>query len=102
MNKTYIGVDIGKQGAIAIIKENSEIVVTKMPLIKTELDYHELSQIINGATVHRGSIHVVFEKLGVIFGYFLRLDTGWQMNGFFKGKPIWYFAMGLDFVSLGG
>ncbi|MCU0380044.1 MAG: hypothetical protein MUE58_02540 [Chitinophagaceae bacterium] len=32
-----------------------------------------------------------------LLGYFLRLDTGWPMTGFFSGKPIWYFAMGLDF-----
>lgn len=38
-----------------------------------------------------------FGARSVIFGYFLRLDTGWEMNGFFKGKPIWYFSMGLDF-----
>ncbi|WP_336515259.1 hypothetical protein [Pollutibacter soli] len=32
-----------------------------------------------------------------LLGYFLRLDTGWPMGGFFQGKPQWYFAMGLDF-----
>jgi hypothetical protein len=32
-----------------------------------------------------------------IAGYFLRVDTGWPMLGFFKGKPIWYFGMGVDF-----
>lgn len=32
-----------------------------------------------------------------LLGYFLRLDTGWPMTGFFSGKPVWYFAMGLDF-----
>ncbi len=32
-----------------------------------------------------------------LLGYFLRLDTAWEMNAFFKGKPIWYFAMGVDF-----
>lgn len=67
-NKSYIAVDIGKHGAIAIITENSEITVIKMPLIKTELDYHQLSQIINGAVTYSGKTHVVFEKLGVIFG----------------------------------
>ena len=38
-----------------------------------------------------------FGVRSTILGYFLRLDTAWEMNGFFKGKPIWYFAMGLDF-----
>jgi hypothetical protein len=32
-----------------------------------------------------------------LLGYFLRLDAGWPMGGFFRGKPQWYFAMGLDF-----
>ena len=32
-----------------------------------------------------------------LLGYFLRLDTAWEMNTFFQGKPIWYFAMGMDF-----
>ncbi len=33
-----------------------------------------------------------------IAGYFLRVDTAWPMNnGFFYGKPKWYFALGVDF-----
>ncbi|BAV09248.1 hypothetical protein SAMN05421788_101688 [Filimonas lacunae] len=32
-----------------------------------------------------------------VLGYFLKLDTAWEMNGIFKGKPMWYFALGLDF-----
>lgn len=38
-----------------------------------------------------------FGARSTLLGYFLRLDTGWEMNGVFKGKPIWHFAMGLDF-----
>jgi hypothetical protein len=38
-----------------------------------------------------------FGVRSTLLGYFLRLDSGWEMNGFFKGKPMWYFAMGLDF-----
>ncbi|HEX6168247.1 MAG TPA: hypothetical protein VFZ33_01045 [Chitinophagaceae bacterium] len=38
-----------------------------------------------------------FGVRSTILGYFLRLDAAWEMNGVFKGKPIWYFAMGLDF-----
>ncbi len=38
-----------------------------------------------------------FGVRSTLLGYFLRLDTAWEMNGFFKGKPLWYFAMGLDF-----
>lgn len=32
-----------------------------------------------------------------IAGYFLRVDAGWPAVGFFRGKPIWYFGMGVDF-----
>ncbi|SFD28699.1 hypothetical protein SAMN05518672_1011452 [Chitinophaga sp. CF118] len=30
-------------------------------------------------------------------GYFMRVDAGWPAVGFFRGKPIWYFGMGVDF-----
>jgi hypothetical protein len=32
-----------------------------------------------------------------LLGYFIRVDAAWEMSGFFRGKPMWYFAMGLDF-----
>jgi len=32
-----------------------------------------------------------------LLGYFLKFDAGWPMNGFFRGRPIYYFSMGLDF-----
>jgi Tol biopolymer transport system component len=38
-----------------------------------------------------------FGARSTVLGYFLRVDAAWEMNGFFKGKPLWYFAMGLDF-----
>lgn len=38
-----------------------------------------------------------FGVRSTMLGYFLRLDAGWPMGGFFNGKPQWYFAMGLDF-----
>lgn len=38
-----------------------------------------------------------FGARSTLMGYFLKVDAGWPMNGFFKGKPIWYFSMGLDF-----
>lgn len=38
-----------------------------------------------------------FGARSTLWGYFMRLDAGWPMNGFFKGKPIWYFALGVDF-----
>lgn len=38
-----------------------------------------------------------FGARSTLLGYFVKLDAGWPMNGFFKGKPILYVALGLDF-----
>lgn len=38
-----------------------------------------------------------FGARSTLLGYFVRVDAAWEMNNFFKGKPIWYFAMGFDF-----
>jgi hypothetical protein len=38
-----------------------------------------------------------FGARSTVLGYFLRVDAAWEMRGFFKGKPMWYFAMGVDF-----
>jgi hypothetical protein len=38
-----------------------------------------------------------FGARSTLLGYFLKIDAGWPMNGFFAGKPIWYFALGFDF-----
>ncbi len=38
-----------------------------------------------------------FGVRSTLLGYFIKADAGWQMNGLFKGKPIIYFSMGLDF-----
>jgi hypothetical protein len=32
-----------------------------------------------------------------VVGYFAKFDAGWPMSGFFKGKPILYLSLGLDF-----
>lgn len=38
-----------------------------------------------------------FGARSTLLGYFLRVDAAWEMNGVFRGKPRWYFAMGFDF-----
>ncbi len=38
-----------------------------------------------------------FGARSTLLGYFLRFDAAWEMNVLFKGKPLYYFAMGLDF-----
>ena len=32
-----------------------------------------------------------------LLGYFMKVDCGWPMKGVFRGKPVWYFALGFDF-----
>lgn len=38
-----------------------------------------------------------FGARSTLLGYFLKIDAGWPMKGVFSGRPIWYFALGLDF-----
>ncbi|MEO5889268.1 MAG: hypothetical protein ABIQ31_03400 [Ferruginibacter sp.] len=38
-----------------------------------------------------------FGARSTLLGYFLRFDAGWQMNGFFKNKPVLNLSLGLDF-----
>ena len=38
-----------------------------------------------------------FGVRSTLLGYFMKLDTAWPMNGIFRGKPVWYFALGFDF-----
>jgi hypothetical protein len=38
-----------------------------------------------------------FGARSTLLGYFVRFDAAWQMNGFFRGKPQLYLALGLDF-----
>jgi hypothetical protein len=38
-----------------------------------------------------------FGARSTLLGYFLKFDVAWQMDGIFKGKPMTYLALGLDF-----
>lgn len=38
-----------------------------------------------------------FGARSTLLGYFMKFDAAWPMNVFFKGKPVYYFALGLDF-----
>jgi len=72
MSKVYVGIDIGKNGAIAILEPNNKIATVTtfpMPTIKNEIDYKELSDMIRDLRVgFNCNVHITFEKLGVIFG----------------------------------
>lgn len=63
MNKTYIGIDPGKQGGIAILSETPPI-VSIMPLIaKTEIDVQYIMSLLFGYK----NVHVVIEDVHSIF-----------------------------------
>ena len=38
-----------------------------------------------------------FGARSTLLGYFIKYDVSWPMNGFFKGRPVCYLALGLDF-----
>jgi len=65
----YIGIDIGKNGAIMILASEpylKAISPIAMPMINKELDLQSLYKALE---VYKGSqCHVIFEKLGVIYG----------------------------------
>lgn len=62
----WIGIDIGKSGAICIMTP-TETILSKMPMIKDQVDYEKLyHEILN--KYEGGNGIVIFEKLGVIFG----------------------------------
>lgn len=64
-----IGIDIGKKGAIVILAKQPWTNVVDpipMPMIGDQVDYHMLFEIL--ARYKGTNCHVIFEKLGVIFG----------------------------------
>ena len=62
-----VGIDIGKSGGIAWMDDDgSHVCVGTMPMIGNELDVLELHSIMRNLAMP--GTHVVFEKLGVIFG----------------------------------
>ena len=68
MSKIWVGIDLGKRGAICIMKENGDQVdIVPMPLDKEgNVCYKQLSEMFEDYEGFRG--HVVYEKLAPIFG----------------------------------
>lgn len=68
--KWHVGIDIGLKGAICIMEDQGNNVINidihPMPVLKGKMDYHKLHNIIEKFEGFNG--HVVFEKLGVIYG----------------------------------
>lgn len=67
--KFSIGVDLGLKGSISIIDSENKIETIKMPLIGIDqIDYQELHSIFSRYGYKNKQCHIIFEKLGVIFG----------------------------------
>jgi hypothetical protein len=68
--KTYIGIDIGLKGAVAVISPDGVITTSPMPVIKDQLDMRGLQDLMDLTIINQSSTEMfaVFEKLGVIFG----------------------------------
>lgn len=68
--KYYLGIDIGRKGALAVINENGKLVeVRKMPLTPDEeTDGRKLYDIVLELNTKYPIAHVVFEKLNSFFG----------------------------------
>lgn len=65
-----IGIDIGKKGAIVVLQGQKTVQNAfdpiPMPMIGDQVDYHQVFEILSR---YKGTdCHVIFEKLGVIFG----------------------------------
>jgi len=73
MTKGYIGIDIGKKGAIVYQHPDGRIEAYVVPMIKDEVDYafmYDIIQLMNAKHYENYNCHphMIFEKLGVIFG----------------------------------
>ena len=68
--KWHVGIDIGLKGAICVMEDQGnnqiKIDIHPMPVLKGKMDYHKLHELIEKFEGFNG--HVVFEKLGVIYG----------------------------------
>lgn len=73
MTKSYIGIDIGKNGAICMVDSLDKMTIHKIPMISDQIDYAFLFDIIqnfqNSEMTKTGkNPTAVFEKLSLIFG----------------------------------
>lgn len=63
--KTYVGIDNGKSGAVAMIFPGGEVEVAPMPMLEFErrilFDDIKLMQMLNRAKANPDGMHVVFE-----------------------------------------
>lgn len=91
-----IGIDIGKQGAICIQERDKDMITHKMPMIKTELDYLKLYQLLE--PYEGGNGRVIFERLGVIFGS--SKQVAWSMGHQSGAVEMACVALSIPFIKV--
>jgi hypothetical protein len=101
--KTYIGIDIGKKGAICVLSSDLSVEFNKIPLIKDQIDYAFLFDMIQNMqskciTSSGMNPTVVFEKLGVIFGS--SKTTAFSMGYQSGAVEMMCIALGLPYVKV--
>lgn len=83
MTKSFIGIDIGANGGIAIIEETGKLVFTStIPKVKDRVDLNELNKLIKSFTERTDYNQVIIEDLHSIFGAGAKsnFNFGW-ING---------------------
>ena len=68
INKTYIGIDPGKESYIVEITPEGEIVFNQIPMIGEEIDVRGLNEIFLNISLHSADIQAVIENVHAIFG----------------------------------
>lgn len=68
MAKIRVGIDVGKDGGIAVFVDDKLDLISVTPTIGKEIDLNEFAQILNKYNVEDSDYHVVVEDVHAIFG----------------------------------
>lgn len=68
MKKSFIGIDIGVNGGIAIIEEGKLVFTATIPKVQNKVDVHELNRLLSSFKSRSEEQYVVIEDLHSIFG----------------------------------
>lgn len=82
MAKIRVGIDVGKDGAIAVFVDDELIDYCVTPNIGTEIDLRQISQILNSYCPIEDDYHVVIEDVHAIAGSSAKgtFSFGWSLG----------------------
>jgi len=66
MSKSFIGIDVGKQGGIVIINDDGSVQTFKTPLVANEIDLNEIVNILSSVSSNEKIVGI--ENVNNIFG----------------------------------